>query len=61
MTATDAPLLFDLSNQLADAVERGARSIVAVHARPRLASTGIHWRDGVVVSASHTAVVTSEK
>jgi S1-C subfamily serine protease len=46
--------LTDLSNQLALAVERGARSIVAVHARPQLASTGVHWRDGLVVTTNGT-------
>jgi S1-C subfamily serine protease len=42
------------SDQLADAVERAAGSIVSVHARPRLPSTGIHWRDGVVVTTDGT-------
>lgn len=46
--------LVDLSNQLANAVENGARSIVAVHARPQLASTGVHWRDGLVVTTNGT-------
>jgi S1-C subfamily serine protease len=43
-----------LSEALAGAVERGARAAVAVHARPRLASTGVHWRDGVVVTTDGT-------
>ncbi|OLE45056.1 MAG: LuxR family transcriptional regulator, partial [Cyanobacteria bacterium 13_1_40CM_2_61_4] len=46
--------LLSLSNDLAGAVERAARAVVAVHARPRLASTGVHWRPGVVVTADHT-------
>jgi S1-C subfamily serine protease len=46
--------LIDLSNQLANAVEHGARSIVAVHARPQLASTGIHWRDELIVTTNGT-------
>ncbi len=46
--------LVDFSNQLARAVERGAESIVAVHARPQLASTGVHWRDGLVVTTNGT-------
>jgi len=29
-------------------------SIVAVHARPRLPSTGIHWQDGVLVTTDGT-------
>ena len=46
--------LLSLSNDLAGAVERAAPSIVAVHARRRLPSTGIHWRPGIVVTADHT-------
>jgi S1-C subfamily serine protease len=43
-----------LSDQLADAAATAAESIVAVHARPRLASTGIHWQEGVVVTTDGT-------
>jgi len=46
--------LLSFSNDLAVAVERAARSVVAVHARPRLPSTGMHWRPGIVVTAEHT-------
>ena len=46
--------LLSLSNDLAGAVERAGRAVVAVHARPRLASTGVHWRPGIVVTADHT-------
>ena len=46
--------LLSLSNDLAGAVERVAPSILEVHARPRLPSTGIHWRAGLVVTADHT-------
>ena len=49
--------LLSLSNDLAGAVERAAPSIVAVHARRRLPSTGIHWRAGIVVTADHTTTV----
>jgi serine protease DegQ len=42
------------SDQLADAVERAAGSVVSVHARPRLPSSGVHWRDGVVVTTDGT-------
>ena len=47
--------LQSLSNDLAAAVERapGARSS-RVAGRPRLASTGVHWRPGLVVTADHT-------
>ncbi len=47
-------MLLSLSHGLATAVERASRAVVAVNARPRLASTGIHWRPGVVVTADHT-------
>jgi len=46
--------VMDLSNALAGAVERAAGSVFAVHGRPRLASTGVHWRAGLIVTASHT-------
>jgi serine protease Do len=46
--------LADISSQLAAAVETAGYSIVAIHARRRIPSSGIVWRDGVVVSASHT-------
>src|SRR5205814_8207622 len=43
-----------LSDQLADAVAAASASVVAVHARPRLPSTGVHWSDGVVVTTEGT-------
>jgi S1-C subfamily serine protease len=43
-----------LSDQLADVVATAGASLVAVHARPRLPSTGVHWRDGVVVTTEGT-------
>lgn len=46
--------LSELSSQLATAVETAANSIVAIHARRRIPSSGVVWRDGVVVAASHT-------
>jgi S1-C subfamily serine protease len=52
--------LLSLSNDLASAVERAARAVVALHARPRLPSTGVHWRPGIVVTAEHTVRVEEE-
>ena len=46
--------LSELSSQLAAAVESAGKSIVAIHARRRIPSSGVIWRDGVIVSASHT-------
>ena len=46
--------LSTLSSQLAAAVETAESSVVAIHARQRIPSSGILWRDGLVISASHT-------
>jgi S1-C subfamily serine protease len=46
--------VMDLSNALAGAVDRAARSVFAVHGRRRLPSTGVHWHPGLIVTASHT-------
>jgi len=53
-SSATAGTLADLSSQLASAVERASQSLVAIHARRRIPSSGIVWRDGVIVSASHT-------
>src|SRR5580658_1383149 len=42
-----------LSNELAAAVERAGKSVVAVHARPRFSSSGVFWKPGVIVTAEH--------
>jgi S1-C subfamily serine protease len=47
-------VLLNFSNQLADIVERAARSVVAVNARRKLSSTGVHWQAGVIVTADQT-------
>lgn len=46
--------LANLSEQLAAAVEKASRSIVAIDARPRVPTSGIIWREGVIVSTNHT-------
>jgi serine protease DegQ len=46
--------LLSLSDALAAAVASVSPAVVAVNARPRLPSTGIHWGSGVVVTADHT-------
>ena len=53
-TAETSSALVTLSNDLAGAVEQAGRSVVAIHARPRIPSSGVHWRPGVVVTADHT-------
>jgi serine protease DegQ len=46
-------LMENLSNEFAAAAEQAGRSVVAVHARHRMSSSGIQWRKGVVVTADH--------
>jgi len=46
--------LLALSNDLAAAVEQAGRAVVAVNARQRMPSSGIHWQQGVIVTADHT-------
>jgi serine protease DegQ len=57
MEASDAQKnssLTTLSQSLAMAVEKASPLIVAVDARPRVATSGVIWRPGVVVSTNHT-------
>ncbi len=49
-----ASSLVSFSNELAALVEKSVASVVAVHGRPRFNSSGVHWSDGVVVTAEHT-------
>jgi S1-C subfamily serine protease len=46
--------LLGLSNNLADAVESAGKSIVAIHARRHSPSSGVCWKEGVIVTADHT-------
>jgi len=50
----DTNTLAELSSQLSTAVEQIGGHIVAIHARRRIPSSGVIWREGVIVSASHT-------
>jgi S1-C subfamily serine protease len=43
-----------LSDQLADIVAQAGAWVVAVSARQRFSSSGIHWQRGVIVTANHT-------
>jgi S1-C subfamily serine protease len=54
LSSEGASALLALSNDLAGAVERAGQSVVAVHARPRNPSSGVHWQQGVIVTADHT-------
>ncbi len=46
--------LITLSRQLGAVVERISSRIVAVDARPRVRTSGVIWRSGVIVSTNHT-------
>ena len=42
-----------LSNEASAAVEKAGRSVVAIHGRRRIPSSGVYWREGVVVTSNH--------
>ena len=46
--------LQSLSRDLANVVEQASTAVVAVNARRHLSSSGVYWRDGVIVTAAHT-------
>jgi S1-C subfamily serine protease len=46
--------LIELSDALAQATQRAAAHIVAVHSGPRGSSSGIVWRAGAIVTADHS-------
>jgi serine protease Do len=46
-------VLASLSNDLANAVQRAGRSVVAVHGRRRFPASGLAWRDDQVLTAAH--------
>ncbi|MEW6345680.1 MAG: trypsin-like peptidase domain-containing protein [Paraburkholderia sp.] len=52
-TSSGNPLQ-DLSDNMASIVERVGQRVVAVHGRHRIPSSGVIWRQGVVVTAAHT-------
>lgn len=52
--------LESLSNDVSGAIARAAQSVVAVDARRRATSSGVHWREGIVVTADHTVKRDSE-
>jgi serine protease DegQ len=52
--ASILPCMAQTTIDFAGAVERAGRAVVAIHARRRIPSSGIHWRGGVIVTANHT-------
>jgi S1-C subfamily serine protease len=53
-TSSSGNPLMALSDSLAEIVGRVGQSVVAVHGRHRMPSSGVIWRHGVVVTAAHT-------
>src|ERR1700722_14130820 len=49
-----ASVIAGFSQELAEATEKVGPSVVTVHARHRVPSSGIHWRSGIVVTANHS-------
>jgi S1-C subfamily serine protease len=47
-------ILETLSDDLAASVDRITPAVVAIHARRRIPSSGVIWRNGLVVAADHT-------
>jgi S1-C subfamily serine protease len=50
----------DFSNALSTAAESAGKSVVAVHGRHRMPSSGTHWQRGIIVTANHTVRVEDE-
>lgn len=43
-----------ISNESANAVDKISPTVVAVHGRRRIPSSGVHWKPGIIVTADHT-------
>jgi len=54
MASDNRNVLAELSTRLSAAVAQVGEHVVAIHARRRIPSSGVIWRDRVIVSASHT-------
>jgi serine protease Do len=46
--------LIELSNGLAQATDRAAASVVAIHTEARGSSSGVVWRPGIIVTSEHS-------
>ncbi|HEV7665770.1 MAG TPA: S1C family serine protease [Chloroflexota bacterium] len=53
LSESTSGLLASLSDDLASAVERAGRSVVAVHGRNRFPASGLAWQTNQVVTAAH--------
>ncbi len=47
-------LLLELSSQISELVQSVGRRVVAVQARRGYSSSGVYWREGLILSAAHT-------
>ncbi|WP_199249851.1 S1C family serine protease [[Phormidium] sp. ETS-05] len=43
-----------LSNDISSTIETVGSSVVAVHGRSRINSSGVHWQSGIIVTGEHT-------
>ncbi|WP_445638354.1 LuxR family transcriptional regulator [Nostoc sp. DSM 114161] len=46
--------LLALSNSLADTVEQAGSAVVAVNAGKRISPSGIHWRNGIIITSDES-------
>src|ERR1700682_6210452 len=53
LSESTSGILASLSNDLASAVQRAGRSIVAVHGRQRFPASGLAWSADQVITAAH--------
>src|SRR5260221_14395989 len=53
LSASTSGILASLSDDLASAVKRAGRSIVAVHGRRRFPASGLAWSPDQVITAAH--------
>src|SRR2546430_11315505 len=58
-TATTEIYTLSLHDALPISVQQAGRAVFAVHARPRVPSTGVHWRSGLVVDRKSTRLNSS--
>lgn len=47
-------ILEAFSHNLADIVELASKAIVQINSRRRTSSSGVHWREGIIVTTDHT-------
>jgi len=46
--------LMQLSDELAGIVDRAGKSVVAIYGGGRVPSSGVHWKQGLIVTAEHS-------